>query len=133
MIQQEKRSLRRYAAPTSLEATAKFPTKGEERIHIKDMGLDGFCFTVEIDISGESLFDLSLSSGEGSGPSLDIKTSAKIIWHIHEEATSLHTVGAGFVEPAAADSDLLRRYIAFLASRQSEGQPPSIESDGSGS
>jgi hypothetical protein len=117
MTQQERRSFSRCRAPESLVAVADFPTKPEEHIRVESIGLDGLCFTTGTDISGESLFSLSLKSDDEDAPSLDIKVSAKVVWHIRDEATALHTAGAQFIEPDEADRETLREFLGFLESR----------------
>ncbi len=116
MTGQERRLFPRYQAPTALVAVASFPTRGEESVHIQNISLGGLCFATETDISGESLFRLSLSFAGETGPSLNVSVSAKVAWHIHDAATSLHTAGAKFVEMTEADEQALRGFVDSLES-----------------
>jgi hypothetical protein len=124
MTQQERRSFSRFRVPESLVAMADFPTRAEEHINVESIGLAGLCFTTETDISGESIFKLSLKFDNANGPSLNIDISAKIVWHIHDEATALHTAGAQFVEPDESASDMLREFLSFLESQGYGETPP---------
>ena len=116
MSEQERRLFPRYQTPAELVAVVSFPTGGKESVLVKNISLGGLCFTTETDMSGESLFRLSLSLAEGSGPSLNISVSAKVAWHIHDEATSLHTAGAKFVDMTGADEQALKDFIDSLES-----------------
>lgn len=126
MTQQERRSFSRYRPPESLLAVVDFPTRAEEHIRVESIGLGGLCFTTKTDISGESLFSLSLKFDDADGPSLSIDLSAKIVWHIHDEATALHTAGAQFVEPDESAVNMLREFLSFLDS-QGYGETPPAE------
>ena len=116
MTGQERRLFPRHQAPSALIAVASFPTRGKESVYVKNISLGGLCFVTETDVSGESLFRLSLSFAEETGPSLNISVSAKVAWHIHDEATSLHTAGAMFVEMTEADEQELKDFIGSLES-----------------
>jgi hypothetical protein len=116
MTGQERRVFPRHHAPSALVAVVSFPTRRGENVHVKNISLGGLCFATEIDISGESVFNLSLSFAGEAGPALDITVSAKIAWHIHDEATSLHTAGAKFVEMTDADEQALGDFMGSLES-----------------
>jgi hypothetical protein len=128
MTRQERRSFSRYRPPESLVAVVDFPTRAEEHIRVESIGLGGLCFTTKTDISGESFFNLSLKFDDADGPSLRVDLSAKIVWHIHDEATALHTAGAQFVEPDESASSMLREFLSFLES-QGYGEAPAAEQD----
>ena len=133
MAGQERRSLPRYQAPASLVAVVSFPTKADESVLVKNISLDGLCFVTETDISGESLFDLTLSCADGSAPLRSISVSARIAWHIHDEAASLHTTGVSFVEITEADKRSLRDFIGSLKAREAREGPPHVDDrDGGG-
>ncbi len=121
MIQHDRRSSRRYLPPATLVAIADFPTKTPKRVSIKDISGEGLCFLTETDISGESAFNLSLNAGGGGRGehSLNIEISATIVWHIHDEATSLHTAGAKFV---GLDGDARESFLKFLDSLEPKDQ-----------
>jgi len=129
MTQQERRSFSRYNAPASLVAEVDFLTKAKEHIQVESIGLGGLCFTTETDVSGESILGLSLRSEEAQIPSLNIEVSAKIVWHIYDEATMLHTAGAQFLELEETSRRMLEKFLEFLE-LQNERETPSPESDG---
>lgn len=133
MTEKERRSSSRYFAPVSLTAIASFPTKAGERIEVKDIGLDGFCFVTQTDISGESAFNLSLSFAGSGERLLKIDVSAEIIWHIHDEATLLHTAGTQFVELSEADEGSLREFLDSLKAKEASKEQPPINGNGAGS
>jgi hypothetical protein len=128
MTQQEKRSFSRYDAPTSLVAEVDFLTKAKEHIRVENIGLEGLCFVTETDISGESILGLSLRSDAERGPLLNIDVSAKIVWHIYDEATMLHTAGAQFLELNESDNQMLREFLDSLE-LQGEGETPTAGHD----
>lgn len=128
MIQDERRSFPRYLPSASLTATASFPTKAEEHISIKDIGIDGFCFVTGTDISGESVLELSLNAG-GDSSSGGFEVSAKIIWHIHDEATALHTAGAQFMELSEADREALQEFFGAPKPTETEEESSSADAD----
>lgn len=133
MAGQERRSLRRYQAPASLAAVVSFPTRADESVLVRNISLGGLCFVTETDISGESLFDLTLSCADGSAPPLSISVSAMIAWHIHDEAASLHTAGVSFVKISEADERSLRDFIGSLEAREAREGPPHVDDrDGGG-
>jgi c-di-GMP-binding flagellar brake protein YcgR len=116
MTGQERRLFPRHHAPSALVAVVSFLTRGQENVRVKNISLGGLCFATETDISGESLFRLSLSLAEETGPSLNMSVSAKVAWHIHDDATSLHTVGVKFVEMTEADEQALGDFVNSLES-----------------
>ncbi len=129
MSQLGRRSFSRYSAPASLVAEVDFLTKAKEHIRVENIGLEGLCFATETDISGESIFGLSLRSDAERGPSLNMDVSAKIVWHIYDEATMLHTAGAQFLELNESDNQMLREFLDSLES-QDEGETPTAGQDG---
>jgi hypothetical protein len=129
MTQQEKRSFLRYSLPASFVAEVDFLTKAREPIRVENIGLEGLCFVTETDISGESVFGLSLRSDAEQSPALNIDVSAKIVWHIHDEATMLHTAGAQFIELDESDNNMLREFLDSLEP-QDEGERPTAGHDG---
>jgi hypothetical protein len=108
----EKRSSQRFSPPSSLAATADFPTKARESINIENMGQNGFCFSTETDISGESLFSVSMNFSDE--PPLNIDTQAVIVWQIHDEASSLHIAGARFSALSEEESEAVLRFLESL-------------------
>jgi hypothetical protein len=124
MTQQERRLYTRYHAPESLVTVADFPTKAKEHIQVQSISFDGLCFVTKTDISGESIFSLSLKCDDEDAPSLDMDVSAKIVWHIHDETSALHTAGVQFLEPDKSDRDMLREFLDFLESCGLKEMPP---------
>ena len=121
MTQRDRRSSRRYLPPASLVAVADFPTKAGKHIDIKDIGSDGLCFLSETDLSGESAFTLSLCAGGGGEHPLNIEVSATIVWHIHDEGTSLHTAGAQFVGLDGDTKESILRLLDSLEPKEESG------------
>jgi len=115
---EERRSTLRYRPPESLVATAAFPTKRDLRLRLTNMSIGGFCFETETDISGESYFDISLRAIESGETLLRMDASVRILWHIRDEATSLHTAGAQFVDLSESGRESLERFLGSLTLKE---------------
>jgi len=114
MVENERRAYLRYYEPESLSATARFPTKADLSLRVKDIGLDGLCFITDTDVSGEIFFELSLEiAREGEAP-LQMDTSAEIIWHLFDETISEHTAGVKFIGLKEKDLETLRIFLSKL-------------------
>jgi c-di-GMP-binding flagellar brake protein YcgR len=110
-------------------AEVDFLTKAKEQVRVESIGLGGLCFVTETDISGESILGLSLESDTEQSPSLNINISAKIVWHIFDEATRLHTAGTQFIEMDESATRTLREFLDSLEV-QTEREKPAGGQDG---
>ena len=114
MVENERRAHLRYYEPESLLATARFPTKADLPLRVKEIGLGGLCFTTDTDVSGESFFELSLEIAREDEAPLQIDTSAEIIWHLCDETISEHTAGVKFIGLKERDRESLRIFLSKL-------------------
>ena len=115
---EERRSHPRYHAPESVTATATFSMESDQRLQLKDISASGFCFVTETDISSESHFSISLKATGVGDSLLRIDASARIIWHIRDEATSLHVASAKFMDMTETDRETLGELLAFLRPKE---------------
>jgi hypothetical protein len=115
---EERRSTRRSPVTESLIATAAFPTKPDLRLQVTNLSIGGFCFETETDISGESRFDISLKAVEGGETLLRLESQVRVIWHISDEATSLHVGGAEFVDLPESGRESLARFLDLMKPKE---------------
>jgi len=115
---EERRSTRRSPLAKALIATAAFPTKPDLRLRITNLSIGGFCFETETDISGESRFDILLKAVEGGETLLRLESPVRVIWHISDEATSLHAGGAEFVDLPESGRESLEGFLALMKPKE---------------
>ena len=115
MILEEKSRFPRYDAPESLAAVARFSSKREQRLRMRNISIDGFSFVTEMDISGETFFTLSLEMAGNDNQLIRTDTSAKIIWCIYDKETSLYTAGAQFLGLKEVEKASLQGILTLLS------------------
>jgi hypothetical protein len=114
MVQKERRRLPRYHAPEGFTAIAEFPPHRRYRLHVKDIGLDGFRFVTDADVSRENVFSLSFEVAGKEQKAIRIGALATIRWFIHDEETHSYTAGAHFLKLEDSDQELLQAFLETL-------------------
>ncbi len=118
MIQEERRLSPRYRAPESLVATAVFPAKREQRLRVKDISIEGLSFTTEMDISNETILNLSIETTDEEGRPVRLDTLANILWYTFDKNTLRYCAGVLFVGFKNADRELLRKILGTMTPRK---------------
>lgn len=91
-----------------------FPPQRQYRLKIKDIGIEGFGFVTEANVSRENVFSLFFEVAGKDGKAKQINTLATIIWYVYDKETSLYTVGAQFLGLKDSDQKLLQGFFESL-------------------
>ena len=111
---EERRRFPRYFAPEQFTAIGEFPPQRQYRLKTKDIGIDGFGFVTEADVSRENVFSLFFEITGKDGRAEQINTLATIIWYVYDKEASLYTAGAQFLGLKNSDRELLQGFFETL-------------------
>ena len=114
MAREERRRFPQYPAPETLAASAHIPAKGEHRLRLRSISLEGLSFVTDLGISTDTFFNLSLEIPKKDGGTRRIATPAKIVWCAFNERTWYYTAGVQFLGMTEEDRDCLQDFLKSL-------------------
>ena len=118
-MREERRQFPRYNAPEFITAIAWFPSDKKQKLQLKDISIDGFCFETEAEFLDETFFNLSLQINEKSENRIELTMAAKVVWYTRAEGSATYTVGVQFLSLEDDDRRRLQKILNTLTPKQS--------------